>query len=107
LSCAPLFLVNPLGTIEIHKGITVLGEAQTLLGAETEKALASQGIPKQADDAVLQLPVKIKQDIAAGDELHLTEDCIGNQAVVGKYHTLTQALVEDGRAVVCRVVVGQ
>src|SRR5690606_29757015 len=106
-SCIPLLLIQSLGAAEVVKGIAVTREPYAFLGAQPQEPSVGEGVAEQTDDTILQTTVKIDEDVTAGNELHFAENGIGDQAVVGEYHTFAQALVEDGRAVVGGVVVGQ
>ena len=100
-------LVDPSPADERHEGRRLAGEAQRLLRAEAEKAVAAQRIAEQAQRPVLQRAVEVDEHVAAGDELHLGEDAVGGQAVIGEHDVLPQRLVEHRPAVRGRVVVGE
>src|SRR3546814_3632948 len=62
------------------------GEAQRLLGAETQIAAAYEAVTKQRDRTLLQWRAKVDQHVAAQDQLRFAEDRIGNQIVRREDH---------------------
>ena len=44
----------------------------------------AQAVGEKAERAVLQDLVEIDQHVAAADHVHLAEDAVGNEVVVGK-----------------------
>ncbi len=102
-----LLLEDPLGSRELGERVGVRREAQRFLRADAEEALAAQRVAKQAERPVLQLAVEVDQHVPARHQLHLGEDAVGRQAVIGEHDVGAQRLVEHRAAVVRRVVVGQ
>src|SRR3546814_19496488 len=69
------------------------GEAQRLLGAETQIAAAYEAVTKQRDRTLLQWRAKVDQHVAAQDQLRFAEERIGNQIVRREDHLATQRFV--------------
>src|ERR1700744_4257691 len=92
-SCVAL-LVDALFRDEVQERTGLIGEAQTFLRSQAEKALADQRIAKELQRAVLQRAVEIDEHVAAGNKMHLAEHRIGDQAMVGEHHPVAQCAIE-------------
>src|SRR5690606_41350631 len=79
----------------------VPGKAQAFARSQAQKSAARQGIPEKSDHPILQVPVKIDQNVAAGNEMDLGEYLVRNQIVLGKDGARAQRLVEG-----CTVIGG-
>src|SRR3546814_1923497 len=83
------------------------GEAQRLLGAETQIAAAYEAVTKQRDRTLLQWRAKVDQHVAAQDQLRFAEDRIGNQIVRREDHIATPRFVEFDMTVTRMEIIGQ
>src|SRR6187402_3253349 len=98
-----LLLVNPFLWDEVLESIGMRGEPEALLRTKTQEPLADKRIAEQLDGSILQGVVEIDQYVPARDQVHLPEYGIGDQAMVGKDHSLPQRTIERGLPVGCGV----
>src|SRR3546814_228462 len=83
------------------------GKAQGHFSAQNQKAAAYKRVMKEAQVAILQIPIKIDQDVPAGHEMDFGENLIRDKIMFSKYSPLPERLVEDCCPVGRRVIVRQ
>ena len=100
-------LIDPPLAVELAKGLVVRGEHQALPRPEREEAAPHERLGEEAERAVLQRTIEVDEHVPARHQLHLREDVVGREAVIGEDHVLAQAAVERHLAVGGGVVVGE
>src|SRR3546814_9612852 len=82
-------------------------KAQALFRAQTQKAASYKRVLEEAQGAILQIPIKIDQDVPAGHEMDFGENLICDKIMFSKYSPLPKRLVKDCCPVGRRVIVRQ
>src|ERR1700761_3953192 len=76
-------LIDPVRPIDFEEGLAMQREAKRLLGAAAEISLAAKRFAKKPDRTVLEVAIEVDEDIPARHDLHLGEDAVGGEAVIG------------------------
>src|SRR5690606_3685477 len=83
------------------------GELDVLAAAYAPESPADEAVPEYPEHVILELVVEVDQDVAAKDEVRLTEHPVADQVVVGEGNACLQRLVHLYELVSRMVIVRQ
>src|SRR5271154_6760576 len=86
-------LVDSVSLIDRGKQGLDRGEVERFPVAKAQKATMTQTLGKLLQHLILQRPIEINEHVAAADQVHLAEDAVGHQVVIGKRDALLQEIL--------------